>query len=131
MNQYLTPDEVGRRIEATDEAAEAVARGMFGPGWDQQPADAKAVCLRMARKSLEAALPHLAVLEASKPTVVDREAAREQIKSGLLPTLEPMIRYLNRGVSFAEQSAAVAGRADQATEDVLAALYPKATEGKS
>lgn len=50
-------DAPGR--QPSDAAVEAVARGMFGEGWEQQPDEAKAVCLRMSRAALVAARPYL------------------------------------------------------------------------
>lgn len=61
-------------IVVTDEAVVKVASGMFGPGWDHQPAEEQAVCLRMSRKVLEAAAPHLQV--SAKPAVDDPEPSR-------------------------------------------------------
>lgn len=58
-------------IVVTDEAVEAVAHGMFGPGWEYQTPEAQGVCLLLARKSLEAAAPVLQVRGLNREAIAD------------------------------------------------------------
>jgi hypothetical protein len=99
--------------DAAVEAAAMAIGDMYGHPPDDYRPD--------ARRALEAALPHLELLEALKPVVVDREAA-----AGLLHG------YAHDVMASRCSGSSVCYLWDLAWKraDAVAALYPKATEGQ-